>query len=54
MGNMSIRVTESELAQNEQMSVRLPNGGYLAWLGVFHQLHCVVSFPQFQDQDVKN
>lgn len=53
MGNMSIRVTESELARNGQMSVKLPNGGHLAWLGVFHQLHCVVSFPEFYDQHVK-
>lgn len=53
MGNMSIRVAGSELAQNGQTSVKLPNGGYLAWLGVFHQLHCVVSFPKFQDQHVR-
>lgn len=44
MANMSIRVTKSELTQNNQTSVRLPGGGYLAWLGVFHQLHCTVSF----------
>lgn len=43
IGNTSIRVTESELAQNGQKSVRLPGGGYLAWLGAFHQLHCAVS-----------
>lgn len=43
MGNMSIRVTKAELDRNDQTSVELPQGGYLAWLGVFHQLHCVVS-----------
>ena len=40
---MDIRVTASELARNSRMSVRLPEGGgYLAWLGVFHELHCLV------------
>lgn len=46
MGNMSIRVSESELAQNGQKSVLLPGGGHLAWLGAFHQLHCVVSLSK--------
>ena len=43
MGNMSIRVTKAELEAHGQQSVQLPGGGYLAWLGVFHELHCVVS-----------
>ena len=43
MGNMSIRVTREELDQNHQTSVELPSGGYLAWLGMFHELHCVVN-----------
>ena len=43
MGNMSIRVTKAELEAHGQTSVQLPGGGYLAWLGVFHELHCVVS-----------
>ena len=43
MGNMSIRVTKAELDSHGQNSVELPSGGYLAWLGVFHELHCVVS-----------
>ncbi|MCJ1261207.1 hypothetical protein MMC22_001071 [Lobaria immixta] len=51
MGNMTIRVTESELARNGQMSVRLPNGGYLAWLGVFYQLHCVKMLRQLNYRD---
>ena len=42
MGNMSIRVTKEELDAHGQTSVELPGGGYLAWLGVFHELHCVV------------
>lgn len=41
MDSMGIRVTAEELAVHNQQSVPLPNGGYLAWLGVFHELHCV-------------
>lgn len=40
---MSIRVSENELIRNNQTSVYLPNGGFLAWLEIFHELHCVVS-----------
>jgi hypothetical protein len=43
MLNMSIRVSKEELEAHGQTSVELPGGGYLAWLGVFHELHCVVS-----------
>ena len=39
----TIRVTSEELAQSNQTSVTLPGGGYMAWLGVFHELHCIVS-----------
>lgn len=39
--NMSIRVTDKEFAITRQSSVPLPNGGRLAWLGVYHELHCV-------------
>ena len=40
---MHIRVTEAELRRDNQDSVALPEGGgYLGWLGVFHELHCVV------------
>ncbi|KAF7508279.1 hypothetical protein GJ744_009424 [Endocarpon pusillum] len=42
LANMSIRVTEGELQRHGQSSVTLPGGGHLAWLGVFHQLHCVL------------
>ncbi|KZZ97458.1 hypothetical protein AAL_03422 [Moelleriella libera RCEF 2490] len=41
MDTMAIRVTAEELAVHDQQSVALPRGGYLAWLGVFHELHCV-------------
>ena len=39
---MAIRVSEAELIAGEQRSVKLPDGGYLAWLGVYHELHCIV------------
>lgn len=48
MGNISMRVTDDELNLNgnHQSSVSLPvGGGNLIWLGVFHQLHCLVSIP---------
>ena len=40
---MHLRVSTSELQEQDQglTSVDLPNGGQLAWLGVFHELHCV-------------
>jgi Mycotoxin biosynthesis protein UstYa len=43
MENMTIRVSLDELKAGDQTSVALPEGGYMAWLGVFHELHCVVS-----------
>ena len=45
LGDISIRVSESELQHNgnHKSSIRLPkDGGYLVWLGAFHQLHCLV------------
>lgn len=42
LGEMNIRVSGEELAQNGQDTVALPQGGYLAWLGAHHELHCVV------------
>ena len=42
---MHLRVTTQELERDNQVSVALPEGGgYLAWMGVFHELHCVVCF----------
>ena len=41
---MNIRVSKAELDRNDQTSVALPEGGgYLAWLGAFHELHCIAS-----------
>lgn len=39
----TIRVAGEELKRSNQSSVALPaGGGYMAWLGVYHQLHCIV------------
>lgn len=43
MSKMTIRVTSQELERGNQSSVELPDGGHMAWLGVFHEMHCVVS-----------
>ena len=47
LGNTSIRVSHSELQRNgnHQESIALPKNddGYMVWLGVYHQLHCIVS-----------
>jgi hypothetical protein len=46
LGNISLRVTQDELNKNgnHDTSIELPEGGgHLVWLGVFHQLHCLVS-----------
>ncbi|TVY26375.1 Cyclochlorotine biosynthesis protein O [Lachnellula hyalina] len=42
----NIRVTGEEFDFNQRTSVELlEGGGYMAWLGIFHELHCVVSSP---------
>lgn len=39
---MHISVSEAELQRDNQASVALPeSGGYLGWMGVFHELHCI-------------
>ena len=41
--NTTLRVSEQELERSNQTSVALPvGGGFMAWLGVYHQLHCIV------------
>ena len=44
---MHMRVSTEELRRDNQDSVPLPEGGgYLGWMGVFHELHCIVRrFP---------
>ena len=40
---MNIRVTAAELERSHQSSVQLSESeGYFAWMGAFHQLHCIV------------
>ena len=47
LAKTSLRVSGSELAQSNQTSVALPEGGgFMAWLGAYHQLHCIVSHHQ--------
>lgn len=49
---MNIRVTEAELKRTGQNSVALPEGGgNLAWLGVFHELHCIKMLRQWNYRD---
>ncbi|CAN8099827.1 unnamed protein product [Discula destructiva] len=47
MSTMRMRVSDKELADRDQTSVTLPEGGNLAWLGVYHQLHCVKLVRQY-------
>ena len=47
LGNTTVRVSQEELNRNgnHRESVALPeHGGHMVWLGVFHQLHCLVSW----------
>ena len=40
---MHMRISIQELRRDNQNSVQLPEGGgYLGWMGVFHELHCIV------------
>lgn len=46
---MNMRFTEREFRESVQAkSVELlQSGGYLAWLGVFHELHCIKMLRQW-------
>ena len=46
-------MTHDELLASNQTSVALPNGGFMAWLGVSHELHCIVRTSPFQGQKRK-
>lgn len=49
--NIHIRVTEEELDRSQQTSVLLPEGGgYLSWLGVYHELHCLVDHSSLRSK----
>jgi len=54
MANMSIRVSHQELAKANLTSTELPDGGYMAWLGVYHEMHCVVSLTDILPQIPSN
>ncbi|KAH8726596.1 hypothetical protein GQ44DRAFT_705204 [Phaeosphaeriaceae sp. PMI808] len=51
MENMVIRVTEDELTSRNQTSLPLPRGGFMAWLGVHHELHCIKFLRQYKYLD---
>ncbi|MCJ1464909.1 hypothetical protein MMC07_003524 [Pseudocyphellaria aurata] len=51
LSNMSVRVSREELERGNQTSVQLPDGGYMAWLGVFHELHCIKMLRQWKYRD---
>lgn len=54
LANISVRVSQEELNRNgnHRESVDLPQGGHMAWIGVFHQLHCLVSIERpFQGKE---
>ncbi|KAI0428525.1 hypothetical protein F5Y09DRAFT_312895 [Xylaria sp. FL1042] len=44
----TLRASASELEPSNQTSVELPDGGYMVWLGVFHQLHCIKMLRQLR------
>ena len=43
LDNINLRVSSAELLNQGPniTSIELPHGGHLAWLGVFHELHCI-------------
>lgn len=51
--DITLRVSAEELRASNQTSVMLPRGGYMTWLGVSHQLHCIVSTFYFTNSRLK-
>jgi hypothetical protein len=46
--HVNIRASKSELASSNQTSVPLTDeSGFLVWMEVSHQLHCVVRYATF-------
>ncbi|CAG8961585.1 hypothetical protein HYFRA_00006119 [Hymenoscyphus fraxineus] len=44
----TLRVSKSELERSNQSSVEFPEGGgFMAWLGVYHELHCLKMLRQW-------
>jgi hypothetical protein len=44
LSGMNIRVSEEYLTPYNAKSLPLAGGGYAAQLGMYHELHCLVSF----------
>ena len=42
----NIRVDEEDLDVLGLTSIAVSNGGYVSQLGVFHELHCLVTLPR--------
>jgi len=51
MAPMHIRITKEELQHSNQKSVPLDSGGYLGWMGVFHELHCIRMLREWNYKD---
>lgn len=50
--DMNIRVTAEELEKSNQKSIALPEGGgYMAWIGAHHQLHCIKMLRRWNYRD---
>lgn len=49
--HVTLRVSKEELQKSNQTSVALPRGGYMAWLGVSHELHCIKTLRQWNYRD---
>ena len=47
---MALRISAEEMETSNQSSVALPEGGFMAWLGVYHELHCIVSGYQCKEK----
>ncbi|RAK78074.1 uncharacterized protein BO72DRAFT_495607 [Aspergillus fijiensis CBS 313.89] len=55
LGDMFIRVSTEELDLANQTSISLPRDDkHLAWLGVYHDLHCIVQPPFLLPYPIKN
>ncbi|KAH7385376.1 hypothetical protein DE146DRAFT_666940 [Phaeosphaeria sp. MPI-PUGE-AT-0046c] len=48
MENMVMRASEDELREGNQTSIPLPEGGYMTWLGAYHELHCIKMLREFK------
>ncbi|KAF1959417.1 hypothetical protein CC80DRAFT_490342 [Byssothecium circinans] len=49
--NTNIRITKDEFSWLDRPGIALPDGGYLAALNVYHELHCVKRLHQYMYPD---